>query len=84
MSEKMTNAELLDVLTKADSKVVNVGGVYLDAEFMTDLKPVIAKRMQEHHMADLMGDDSLKLNLLERLALQVLRKRAGIPMPNKS
>lgn len=80
----MTVGELIEVLTSAESKVLNIGGTYWNAEVMPKVAACLKQRFQENHMADIMGDSSLKFNILEKLALDILCARVGVKIPGPS
>lgn len=83
MDKPQTVSELIETLTSTSgAKVLNIGGTYWNATVMPQIAECLKQRFQDNHMADIMGDESMKLNILEKIALDILCSRVGVKIPS--
>jgi hypothetical protein len=78
-----SNLELIrQALTPADGKVVRLRfydyGPFYEREPMTEMLETLEKRIWQHSVAEVLGDTSMMINPLERLAIRLLMESAGI------
>lgn len=62
---------------------IAIAGTYWKASVMDDIANTLRRRFNENQMGAIMGDNTLKLNILEQIALHILCNRAGVEIPEK-
>jgi hypothetical protein len=82
-----TDKETIGILRNAlmppvDGKVVglrfNAYGPYLYADQIKLLIDTLEKRLSQHLIAEMLGDDSLLINPLEKMTIRLLMETSGI------